>query len=1478
MIFESLWPLFFLAAIPVIIILYLLKPRGTDYLISSNLLWKKLFSNEQSKTFFEKFVHNILMYVQILIVVLLTIALMSPFFKVDGQSGGRTILLLDTSASMQHKTSHGSTRFEDAIDKAVDYVKNSENRKFSLIVCSDCGTELLAVDSTDKDGTVALLRSLTPKDCGGNLASAQNLLDQVADANQDEEAGLIICTDGQGIDSYEAFHGFTKKELWLFGESADNVSNDYLSFSTKEDGTYDFICSITNHSDSKVTLDVTLKSEDGTLLSIKQMTVGGNENAVCLFDNITWENDTCSAVLSGFSFDNKEKDSLDADNTSYAIKHTSTQTNALLVGNGNTYLEKAYRAVSGSTISKSDSPSEGDEYRFQIFDAGFSPKETIGNVLVFGAQEHSVETINNVVLSVEDCDLTANLSGFQIGVNKTAVFDVPEWAQSFLEYNEKCVAYYGTHDGIREVVLGFDIRESDFPLRAEFPIFLANTISYLSDSSWLSSNICYSGEKVLLQPWAKIDKEQAQLSTDKVGLFQIGNEEYKEYYTVRFQTDTESDGHMNGDSIILEDTGHIQKVRKTLRNVFLALAIFLLLVEWILYVRQLRYKGKFYLAIRGLVLLMLTLALLGVQISKSSSKTATIFVVDISNSNQSHREEISHYLMSTIQKMPSRNQYGIVTFGQNALVEQFLTKDSVFAGLMSVPETGATCFEDALSRALAMIPGDYIGRIVLLTDGKQTKGDINNLSYAITNSNVELLTILYDSEVTQDAYIENVTLPTYLHPGDTYSVTIQVESNYETDANLLLYHGSTLSASNSVHLNKGANRFVIQQQVTDDTMESLHVKLEAVGDTCVENDSFNAYSVVEAPPKTLVISGRNSGISAFSAVLDAAGCDYSTMSCINAPNTIEEMLDYRCIILSDAYIDELPKGFLENIESYVKDYGCGFICCGGENSYALGGYRDSVLETILPVDMLLRSTNQLPSMAMVMIIDRSGSMSSAMDGGNGPTNLDVAIRSTTVAVDNLRDDDYVGVLTFDDGFDWQVPITKNTDRETIKKSIESINEGGGTTIKPAVKEAIAKLSDCDASIKHVVLLSDGMGETTDFRDVIATCTDSGITLSTVAIGDGSDTALLESLAKACNGRYYYSTLSTDLPRIFAQEVYLGADSYIQNGDISVSVRTNHDFAKNLFTEGWPNLNGYIAATPKPASTGVIVSTEKEDPILTVWQYGLGRTIAWNSDVSGEWSGPYSGQTDYVQLWKRVIDYSAGNGNLGDDSVNIVNIGDSTEITYNTGDYKNKTEIIANVIHPDGTTEEIKLHATAPGKYQASISSTQKGLYHFNVRKENDGQISNYITTASAVQFSDEYKFNVSTKAYLNFIEKYGKVITPSDSVWTKIKAKNREKYPLTEWLLGIGLLLFLMDVALRRFQIAPKPLKILLPKPAAKADSAETIHTEQTAQPMENTVETNEKAEKPKKVKKPKKEKKKQEEDTGLDTSLLLKKKDDRNL
>jgi len=505
-----------------------------------------------------------------------------------------------------------------------------------------------------------------------------------------------------------------------------------------------------------------------------------------------------------------------------------------------------------------------------------------------------------------------------------------------------------------------------------------------------------------------------------------------------------------------------------------------------------------------------------------------------------------------------------------------------------------------------------------------------------------------------------------------------------------------------------------------------------------------------------------------------------------------------------------------------------------------------------------------------MVVDHSGSMMGDAYG-HGGSNLDVAIKAVNVAVDNLRDKDYVGVLTFDDGYDWQVEITTADARQSIKESVKKIEAGGGTTIKPALFEAYDKIAKSNAAVKHVILLTDGMGETTNYQDVINAFSNSGITLSTVAVGEGSDKQLLENLAEECGGRYYYSDLSSDIPKIFAREVFLGGDSFLQNGEFSLMVRSGHELTKELFTQGWPYVYGYVATSPKTASSSVIAVAGKDDPLLTVWQYGLGRTAAWNSDVTGEWTAAFEGKEDYVQLWKRIIDYSAGNADMGQDRVNVVTAGGVTEIMYEARDYGTETEIITTIIGPAGEASEVKLFATAPGKYKAQLPTEQTGMYHLNVRRQENGEISNYMITAAAVQFSDEYKFDVDTKNYLQFITACGKVISEDEYLWNKITAGTTGMRSITNYLIGLGLILFLADVAMRRFQYVPK-------RKAGKPKAEASVRENEQRIMSDETIVIEPKPEE--KVSKPKERasKSKKQATQSLDTSSLLKKKDERNI
>lgn len=1450
MIFESLWPLMLLSAVPVVIILYLLRPRGKDYRISSNLLWDKLFRNRQSKTVLEKFLHNILMYLQILILVLMVLSLMSPYIRREGKSRGNVILVFDTSGSMQHDAGDGKTRMERALGEAKSLIASSEETVFS-IVTSDCtGTDLPAVGVTDKGSLYAVLDRIECCDGPENLMDAQSIVETLrrpADGEEEEQpnAEVIVFTDGGGAEEAMRFSSVFDAQILVMGEAVNNVSNNFLTFadaetdgngetadtsgtdSAQEYGASDharrITCasSLTNYSDVEASMEVSLY-EGERLLEIRKMILAPDETALCFFEESPWQGEALRSEISSVKFaGTKDTDALAGDNTAYAIREQTDRVDAVLIGEGNTYLEKAYEAAFGRSLTKmkgegllSDGASGADgenktadaAQTVRIYDAGAeSSLQDEGSSMLFEDGRYQSGTAEKVMLTVSDCELTKGLSSFTIGVNQTNVYEVPSWGTGFLWAGGQCAGYYGEHDGVKTVVVGFDIRESDFPLKAEFPVFIANAIQFLSDTSLLSENIYEAGERVQFHPQADLDVGMLQAETKKAGLYEVSAGDTAEQYVVRFAAGSESDGRITAEGTASDLSYGSALVKKRLRNVLLILALALMAAEWVIYVRQIRYRGRFYLGVRAVGMLLLILALCGVSVHKRGGVNTTVFLVDISDSNAQNLPDMESYLKKVLDEMPGDNRYGIVTFGKDSLVEQFLTKEDHFSQIMSLPDRTATNFEDALSRALTLIPADSPGRVVILTDGRETKGNLAGMSSALAARDVELLAYVYETENGQDAYVENVELPGYLYQGDLYSMTVTVESNYETKARIQIWAGERQAEEYEVHLNRGSNQFRFRQRVSGENVESFDVRIVADGDTCAENDSYHAYSVVDAVPKVLLISGREEDSTQYERMLGSAGCDLDAVSAVHAPDSLEDMLNYKSILLQNVYLGDLPEGFLADIETYVKDYGCGLVCIGGEDSFALGGYRGSVLETILPVDMELRGVNEVPSTAMIMVIDHSGSMS--MTAGGGATNLDLAASAAKTAVDQMRDTDHVGVVTFDDRYSWVVEPTPAADKEAIKAQIETIAEGGGTTIKPALWAALEGTKECDAGIRHVILLTDGQGESRNYRDIIEEYKAANVTLSTVAVGGDSDARLLRQLADNCGGRYYYADMASEIPKIFAQEVFLSGDTYLQNGVFHLAVDNTSEITGGLFETGWPEIYGYVSATPKPVSS-VLIASEKDDPLLSVMQYGLGHTAAWNTDVTNRWTAAYAGESDYVQLWKRIVDYSVGNASIGEDSMEVETEGGYTNIVYHALDYEEGTKVEAVYTDPDGNTETVPLQASAPGRFEVRLNTDMAGLYNLSVRRLDGGNIANAVTTAVAVQYSDEYKFDVDSAAFISFVERCGALLDPEQDFWRQRKSGQGERYELTKWLILLLIFWFVMDIALRRFYFLPQDTKL----------------------------------------------------------------------
>ncbi|MCR5281922.1 MAG: VWA domain-containing protein [Lachnospiraceae bacterium] len=1493
MAFEFLWPLVFVISVPVILILYLLRPKGVPKTVSSNLIWRRLQGSNSMSSFRQKFLSDPLMYLEMLIALLLVAALMGPIKNSLALGRGDTILVIDTSAGMQHLTKSGKSRFELAKEYALSQALTG-NGKVTLIGCDERAGLLYSGQASDKR-LKQIIKDLEPSDLAGDLNAATDLVKSLsADTT-------LVLTDGSGQRQLEqADDDFT---IVAFGEEADNLALSYLAVEGEN-----AVAMVSDYSNRDAACDISLLDPDGKLLQNQRIRLKAGEQKNVLFSGLDPQaGPYIKAELSGITFAGEDAagkelaaDSLEKDNVNYAFTRGGSEASAALIsGGGNRYLEKAYRAATGKTLSRVATESLIGEEELIIYDfdtysrdseaekegevqdpfagglkaAGADQNRKARGILRFGGREEMRGELEHVEVTCKKSEITKGIEGAAFGVNKTFSYDVPSWAEPFLMSGEDCVGYYGTDPyGNRRVVVGFDIRESNLPLLAEFPVLVAGSVRYLADQSVLKKQVYTAGESLSLRPTTGKAPDPKTTDTTHTGIFSALTEAGREYYAVLFPMEAESDGR--AEAVETKNTQTVKRVAsgRSIRNLLLLIALALLGLDLYLYVKKKRMRRLSVYLCTALAACLLLAALLDLRLPVLGSSRATVFLVDLSDSNAENRERMEQYLSDQMAQKPAKDYYGVIAFGGDAQIDQFLTRSDHYTPVQSLPSTTATDLEGAVAKAVTMFDEKTTGRIVLLSDGRETKGRLSRMETALSKSEIELCALFFDTKPKKDVYPSEVQIPSVLHAGDAYRMQVKVESNFETDATIDLMSATRRIQQQKVHLLPGENNFVFGMEVGGRESESFSVSVSAPEDACPENDRYHVYAKVEDQQRLLVIVGKGTEYDQLVRILDAANVEYDIVSVKNAPESLEKLSLYRSILLDDVYIGDLPTGLLADLQAYVRDFGGGLIACGGENSYALGGYRESVLEEILPVDMEPRGLNETPAIGMLMVIDHSGSMSDTEGGGR--TRLDLAIEAACRAVDNLSSKDYVGVITFDDSPTWQVPYVQVKDKQAIKEGIQKTKEGGGTMIGPAVKEAYDEISKQDVPIKHILLLTDGQGESNDFSSLTAAIAKAGITLSTVAVGDDADGKLLERMAKQCDGRFYQADEKSDIPRIFAKEVLMSGDSYLQNGNFSLSLNRSNQILEGLFSEGTEQITGYVATSPKPG-TMELIKSDKDDPILSAWQYGMGRSVAWTSDVSGVWSGAFLSQEDAARMWKRICEYSYGYRTQAGDRVEYVEAdeeGGEKRVRYTTEKNETGCEIEAVATGPDKERKELKLSAKRPGVYEAVLPEGEEGIYYLSVVKKKDGQVVSSVQSAAIRQFSDEYRFEISDQQAKEFVERIGRILQSDESVWKGDGRLRSSARSLTIPLLIAALMVFLFSIAQRRLELGA----LWAEQRRKKAEALRQEASGEQAKQKGTFAALAQGAERPGNEKAGAGKQGAEQAGSGLNTGLLLKKKRDR--
>lgn len=809
--------------------------------------------------------------------------------------------------------------------------------------------------------------------------------------------------------------------------------------------------------------------------------------------------------------------------------------------------------------------------------------------------------------------------------------------------------------------------------------------------------------------------------------------------------------------------------------------------------RSRRIKHRVARVMRCLLTCLCVLALAAPSVVLPGGQQAVWILADASASARGMQDQMTQSVRTALENKDASVNAGVIAFGGNAMVEKPLAQDGTYNGVTTAVDAQASDLSSALTLASALLPEDAQGRIVVLSDGATV--DVRAAAQQLAARGVTVDYQSFSGDALPDAQISQLNVPSRVYQGQSFTVTVQVTANHDTAGTLVLYQNRTPVSSREVTLRRGDNTFTFRDTAADTGVVTYEARLISEGDSCAQNDSMGGYVYVQGAPKLLLVEGRQGEGSEMAAMLSAAAMQYETVLPAQLPYDAEQLRQYDGVVLVNVDYDAADEEQWAALDSAVRVLGRGLTVIGGDSSYALGGYRGSRLEEMLPVTIDVRNKLDLPSLALMLVIDKSGSMS---DGMFGTTRLELAKEAAMRAAEVLTPNDQVGVIAFDDAAKWVVNLQKAEDVEAIQNQIGTIRPGGGTAFFTALYEATYALMNAQAQQKHIIFLTDGEAGDTGYLQLCDIMQQNDITLTTVAVGSGADQATLRTLAQQGGGRAYAANEFDNLPKIFTKETYLVSGSYVQNRTFT-PVITEQSALTDF--EGFPQLSGYLAATEKSLAA-VSLMSDREDPILAWWQYGAGRVVAFMADSRGAWT------SEFLQ-WDQAAAFYGGMaaftlpGEEREGQLTTERQGDALRIVY-TAPEGAQTGLSTSVtaLLPDGTQTQLALQESAPGVYEGEIAAAQLGAYALRVeQRDASGELQRVMEGGAVNGYSGEYDLRnqnaESTLPYLSALTG-GREITDSAEMLKSTRAVVRARRDLTQPLLWALMVLLLCDIALRR--------------------------------------------------------------------------------
>ena len=855
---------------------------------------------------------------------------------------------------------------------------------------------------------------------------------------------------------------------------------------------------------------------------------------------------------------------------------------------------------------------------------------------------------------------------------------------------------------------------------------------------------------------------------------------------------------------------------------FLRPELFLLAIPlgWLLWKFSLSFGSTFWL--RALLSALLLTALAGPYAKGETQGRDLVVLVDRSRSMPTGTlGAVIEFLDLSQGAMEVGDRVSIVTFGAETAIERAPRLGADFGGFQRDLDADGSHLADALDQALALLPENRPGSIILFSDGEFHGNHPENSARRAGLRNVRIDVRPFGREKGDDVAVESLELPHAVAPGEPFQFSAWVRSDRAKKVDFTLFRGETILAQGTRHLRAGLNHLVFRDRGQNPGLSQYQLRLKAEGDVIGENNT--AIGVLKVEGKRPILLVNHSGDSGrLVSALQAAGIPTVVRSAKDLPRDAAFLESFSTVVLED--IDAASLGaMLPALKRQVEDLAGGLLLTGGKASFGVGGYYRSDLETVLPVTMEMRVEHRKQGVAMVVVLDRSGSMAAPATGKL--TKMDLANAGTMEGIRLLGPMDQVAVIAVDSTPHVIVPLSEVDDPGIFSSRVSGIrSQGGGIYTYTGLKAAAKELEGATRLNRHIILFADAADaeEPGAYKKLLEELGKKNTTVSVVALGSpgDSDADFLRDVAKRGNGQIYFTTSPGELPRLFAQDTLLAARSaFIEESTGSKTVPGL--YAAGALAPGpWTRLPGYNLTYLRPeASVGAVTTDEYQAPLLATMQAGLGRSAIFAGQVDGPFGVPEEDWKDVAKALVTLVRWTSAQDPPSHYFPEITREGREAHIVIEVDpeSAKNPGSIEVRAVAPDGKSIRIPLTPVGDSKFEGRMPVGMKGVYRFAATTEAG---ENFSLEPLAIPYSPEFEprpEELEGRATLGRLARLsGGQIDPSvDRAWQGRRG-GRGTEPQAKWFVIAGLLCLLLEIALRRLGLPAFMSKTRQPKVQAK--------------------------------------------------------------